>query len=116
MTTNTSYVSLPSSAANEALSFSGCKTLMSLACAQHLTGEGVMTSPRPFAVSGVVTTSVGISPRSSRSSRKTAANAGVPKKTKLMLFFFIGFVIYVCGFVGIEDAFEVVHFMLEDVR
>src|SRR3989344_1528626 len=116
MTTNTSYALAWSCDANESSSFSGCKTGIVLFSAHTFAGGGVRAMPLPFDVSGVVTTSEGTRPSFSRSSRKTVASSGVPKNTKRTSpFFFCCFIIQMRRFVRIENALEVVHFVLEDV-
>lgn len=81
--------------------------------------------PLPFDLSGVVTTSEGTSPSFRRSSRKTVASSGVPKNANLtcalresvMSLFRLGFVvIHFCRLVRVENAFEVIHFVLKHMR
>src|SRR3989344_5937572 len=126
MTTNTSYALAWSCDANESSSFSGCKTGIFLFSAHIFTGGGVRAMPLPFDVSGVVTTSEGTRPSFSRSSRKTAASSGVPKNAKdsfgllapsfeESIFCTLFFIINVGRLIRIENAFEMVHLVLEDV-
>ncbi|RJQ35030.1 hypothetical protein C4556_00720 [Candidatus Parcubacteria bacterium] len=61
---------------------SGWITGMFRAEAHSFTGGGVSSNPRPFFLSGAVTTRAGISPAFSSSSRKTLASRGVPKNAK----------------------------------
>src|SRR3990167_7917897 len=117
MTTNTSTCSLRlaacSSSTELASHSSGWSTAMFRFSAQSFTGGGVISIPRPCFLSGVVTTNDGTRPCFSRSSRKTAANYGVPKKANLVVFWII---IERSRLIGIQDAVEMVHFVLEDVR
>src|SRR3989344_90046 len=133
MTTNTSYALAWSCDANESSSFSGCKTAIFLFSAHTFTGGGVSAMPLPLDVSGGVTTREGTRPSFSRSSRKTAASSGVPKNTNriderlrksfMNMCDLVGrtsgcfgfFIINVGRLIRIENAFEVVHFVLEDV-
>src|SRR3989338_258464 len=90
---------------------------MARASAHFFTDVGVISIPRPRFLSGVETTSKGTRPPASRSPRKAAANSGVPKKANLTALLFFGFIIIERDcLVGIENAVEVVHFMLENVR
>src|SRR3989344_4657546 len=115
MTTNTSKISSLSASGISSKS-SGCMTGIFLFCAHVFTGGEVTSIPRPRALSGVVTTSDGTRPLVSRSSRKTQASSGVPKKANRISLLFFWFVIIECRrFVGIENAVEVVHFVLKDV-
>src|SRR3989338_6666501 len=117
MTTNTSTCSLRlaacSSSTELASHSSGWGTAMFRFSPPNFTGGGGISIPRPCFLSGVETTSEGTRPPASRSSRKTAANSGVPKKANLVVFWII---IERSRLVGIQDAVEMVHFVLEDVR
>src|SRR3989344_2825029 len=116
MTMKTSKVPSLSSAGISS-KFPGCMTAIFLFCAHVLTGGEATSIPRPRALSGVVTTSEGTRPAYSRLSKKTLASPGVPKKANRTLLLFFWFVIIECDcFVSIENAVEVVHFVLEHVR
>src|SRR3989338_4776681 len=84
--------------------------------AHSLTGGGVSERPRPFFSSGIVTTRDGVSPTEASSSKTVTASWGVPKKAKRSSLFFFLFVIDMGRFVGVENALQVVQFMLEDMR
>src|SRR3989344_9382031 len=98
------------------------------ASAASFAGGGESFMPRPRRASGAATTNSGTYPTFSSSSRIPTAIREVPKKTKgsfevmddpcpsWVLFFFLDFVIDMRGFVDIENAFEMVHLVLEDVR
>src|SRR3989338_900612 len=120
MTTNTSICSLVHAACRAAIAeashSSGWSTSMERASAHFFTDGGVISIPRPCFLLGVETTSEGTRPPASRSSRKTAANSGVPKKANLRPLLFFGFVIIECRrLIRVENTVEMVHFMLEDV-
>src|SRR3989338_268879 len=117
MTTNTSAAAARSASASFSPNSSGCITEIPRVCAQSFTGGAETSMPRPRTVSGVVTTSDGTSPFVSSTLRKSHARAGVPKNTKrTSLMFFRFFVIHVCCLVGIKNAVEMVHLMLEHMR
>src|SRR3989344_8719350 len=80
--------------------------------------------PRPWGASGAATMSSGTSPARSSSSKIPTAMREVPKSAKFTRpalavgqssLFFSLFFIGLCGFVGIENALEMVHLVLEDV-
>src|SRR3989338_6426165 len=117
MTMNSCQLRAASFETNSVSRRSGWRTRMFRAAAHIFTGGEVSAMPLPFGLSGVVTTSDGTSPSLSRSSRNTVASSGVPKNAKrVSLFFFTFFVIQLSCFVGVENALEMVDFVLEDVR
>src|SRR3989344_9333378 len=80
--------------------------------------------PRPWGASGAATMSSGTSPARSSSSKIPTAMREVPKSGKFTRpalavgqssLFFAFFFIDLCGFVGIANALEMVHLVLEDV-
>ena len=81
--------------------------------------------PRPWGASGAATMSSGTKPVCSRQSKIPTAMREVPKSAKFTRpalavgqssLFFAFFFIDLCGFVGIENALEMVHLVLKYVR
>ena len=70
---------------------------------------------RACAESSPATMSEGMKPALASASSAAVASGAVPKSAKVILFCFFAVVIEFFCFVGIENAIEVIHFMLEDM-
>ena len=79
------------------------------------TGGGMISSFRPFGLSGEVTISDGKNPFCFKISSVSLATSGVPQNTKSN--FFIRFFFFdIFSMVDKKNAFQVIRLMLEDLR